>query len=152
METQFNDFTINSLSIDYERQNTFGFRRESTFTGTTENEWYCIFLIQVTVCAGFQYSRTLSNLGQEIGRRISTVGQTIDPDAQFTKAIIQDYVKYNRTGGEGDGRLPFLLTTLFLSIYMMDSKSGLLQYHCRRDLQGKPHSGRWCSCVDQWPL
>ena len=71
------------------------------------------FLLNLNECrivfayTGFQYSRTLSNLGQEIGRRISNVGQTIDPDAQFTKAIIQDYVKYNRAGGEGDGRFYF---------------------------------------------
>jgi len=77
-----------SPNVDYERANTFGFRRNSTFNGN------------------LPYARTLSNFGQEIGRKLSEVGQKFDPDAQFTKAIIEDYVKFSRTGVEGDVPLP----------------------------------------------
>ena len=38
----------------------------------------------------------LSEVGQ-------TIGNTIDPDAQFTNAVIKEYVKYDETGREGDG-------------------------------------------------
>ncbi len=81
-------------SNDYNRKNTFAadgrkttFSRAFTFDG--------------------EALRTISQPFSGLTRTLTEVGLKFDPDAQFTKSVIQEYVKHSEAGGhEGDIPLP----------------------------------------------
>jgi hypothetical protein len=78
----------------YDRQNTFAadgrkttFSRAFTFDGEAIRN---------------QITQPFSGLT----RTLTEVGLKFDPDAQFTKSVIQEYVKHSESGSEGDLPLP----------------------------------------------
>ncbi len=78
----------------YDRKNTFAaegrkttFSRAFTFDGEALRS---------------QISQPFSGLT----RTLTEVGLKFDPDAQFTKAVINEYIKNSETGHEGDIPLP----------------------------------------------
>ncbi len=56
-----------------------------------------------------------------ITRTLTQVGERFDPDAQFTKAVIQEYVKHAESGNLGDVPLPpgFARKTEFWKVIML---------------------------------
>ena len=80
--------------LGYDRKNTFAaegrkttFSRAFTFDGEALRN---------------QIAQPFSGLT----RTLTEVGLKFDPDAQFTKSVIKEYVKYSETGHEGDIPLP----------------------------------------------
>ncbi len=79
----------------YDTRTTFavGYSRKSTFSHAFTFDGDAIRQSMAQPIAGL--SRTLTE-----------VGQRFDPDAQFTKAVIKEYVKHSESGIQGDVPLP----------------------------------------------
>ncbi len=79
----------------YETRTTFaeGYGRKSTFT-------------RAFTFDGDAIRQSMAQPFSGLTRTLTEVGQRFDPDAQFTKAVIKEFVKHRESGIQGDVPLP----------------------------------------------
>lgn len=83
------------------------YTRKSTFGQDSNYSRKNTFARGYTFDAAFDtVTQPIEDLGTNISRKISDVGNRLDPDALFTKSVIREYVKHNEEGNEGDLPLP----------------------------------------------
>jgi hypothetical protein len=87
--------TETSTGGGYETRTTFaeGYGRKSTFS-------------RAFTFDGDAIRQSMAQPFTGLTRTLTEVGQRFDPDAQFTKAVIKEYVKHAESGIQGDVPLP----------------------------------------------
>ncbi len=89
------DRTETSTGGAYETRTTFaeGYARKSTFSRAFTFDAEAV-------------QKSLAQPFTGLTRTLTEVGNRFDPDAQFTKAVIKEYVKHRESGFQGDVPLP----------------------------------------------
>lgn len=91
--------TVN-YNMDYDRKTTFaGGDRDTTYS--RRNTFSRAFTFD-----GNAIRQSVAQPFEGLARTLTEVGNRIDPDAKFTKAVIAEYSRVDKEGNEGDVPLP----------------------------------------------